>query len=143
MLKSLKAKSWGLSLAEVVVSLGVLALTTVVMTQAMLVLNRNSAVARVRNLAKAAVLGRVQEVNALPLDPASGAPIPTLLQAGSTTTDVDLGDSSADIGRLPAKIHWTVAKLGSTETRSIRCRAEYTYLGRPQNYEVVTFRAPN
>lgn len=144
MQKSSRANIAGLTLIEVMVAAAVLALTTIAMTQAMLVLNRNSAIARVRNLAKAMVLGRIQEVAALAYDPtASPAVIPTPLALSNTTTSVNLGDSTAGVGSLPATLTWNVTNVGATTIRQIKVRVDYTYLNRKQNYEVVTFRAPD
>lgn len=129
---------------EVIVAASVLAITTVVMTQSMLVLNRNSALSRVRNLAKAMVLGRIQEVGAVAYDPAANpAVVPAILTVGTTTSTVNLGDASAQVGAIPATLTWTVGSVGTTATRSVKCRVDYTYMNRKQNYEALTFRSPD
>ena len=134
----------GFTIVEVLVAVGVLAVTTIAMTQAMLILNRNSAIARVKNLGKAMVLGRIQEIGSIAYKPTATPPVvPTLLNVGTTSEAVTLGDSSAEIGSLPGTLQWTVASVGSTSTRSVKLRLTYTYMGRAQSYEVLTYRSPD
>jgi prepilin-type N-terminal cleavage/methylation domain-containing protein len=134
----------GLTLVEVMVAASVLALTTIAMTQSMLILNRNSAISRVRNLAKALVLGKIQEAAVVDYDPAgSPAVIPTILNTGTTTTSVSLGDTTTQLGTVPATVTWTVTNTGVSSVLSIKCRITYTYLKRAQSYEVLTYRTPD
>lgn len=154
MRRSLTAKIQAFTLVEIMVAAGLLAMSTVVMTQSMLVLNRNSSVARVRNLAKAAVLSKVQEAAVVKFDPNADDPItPAPLVVTSDPgpiADVNLGDASAGLGAIPAKLQYTVIKTSPSatdkdvkETRTIRCRVDYTYLGKKRYYEVVTYRSPD
>ncbi|HEV7405345.1 MAG TPA: hypothetical protein VGO11_20545 [Chthoniobacteraceae bacterium] len=132
------------TIVEILVAVGVLAVTTIAMTQAMLVLNRNSAVARVKNLAKALVLSRIQEVAAVTYDyNATPQVIPTLLNVGVTTENVNIGDASTGLGNVPGTLTWTVASVGAIGIRSVKCRVAYTYMGRPQSYEQLTYRSPD
>lgn len=141
---SRQAFSRGFTIVEILVAVAMIAITTVAMTQAMLIVNRNAAVTRVRNLAKAMVLSRIQEVGAVAYDPAaSPAVIPTILAPGVTNEAVNLGDASTQLGLLPANLQWTVAAVGATGTRSVTARLTYTYMSRPQSYEVLTFRSPD
>ena len=132
------------TIIEILVAVGVLAVTTIAMTQSMLVLNRNSAIARVKNLTKALVLSRIQEVAAVTYDyNATPQVIPTILNIGTTTENVNIGDASTGLGNMPGTLTWTVAAVGSIGIRSVKCRVAYTYMGRAQSYEQLTYRSPD
>jgi hypothetical protein len=142
MKRSVRANKQGITLAEILVSLGAMALAMMLMTQAMIVLNKSAARSRVRNLARAMVLGRIQEAGVVSYDPTGTPPVvPPILAVGTTSEAVNLGDSSTGIGSLPATLQWIVASAGTNKTVSVRCRVDYTYLGRAQAYEASTFRA--
>lgn len=147
MKRSRHLRVFGLTLLEVMVSAGVLAITTIAMTQSMLILNRNSSLARVRNLAKAMVLSRIQEVGAEAYNPtANPAVIPSNLAvtgSGGTVTNVNLGDASTELGPVPATMTWTVTNTGKLSILSVDCLVSYTFLGRKEKYEIVIYRAPD
>lgn len=139
-----RVKIRAFTIVEILVAVGVLAIASIAMTQAMLVLNKNSAVARTKNLAKALVLSRIQEVAAVTYD-TSATPqvISPLLSLGTTTESVNIGDASTGLGNLPGTLTWTVASVGTIGVRSIRCRVAYTFMGRSQSYEQFTYRSPD
>lgn len=128
---------------ETVVALSVMAVLGVVVTQSMLMLNRRSSLARVKNLAKATVLSRIQEASAVPWDPDAETPVnPTILNVQSKSENIQMGDSTTHIGTLPATLQWTVANVsGVSNVRLVTCRVNYTYLGKSQNYEVRMHRS--
>lgn len=125
------------------VAIGVLAMTAVAVTQALLQLNRQAAISRVMNAAKAEALSRIQQVSQCSYNPdATPAVIPALLNVGTTTTTVDLGSNLTGLGSIPATETWTVANVaGNPETLSVRCTLNYTYLGKNLSYELFTYKA--
>ena len=134
----------GLSLVEVVIAVALFGLCMVSMTQAMLRMNKNTALSRMRTLAKSAAMGRIQEAISVPYSPsATPAVNPTLLQVGKRTEAIELSDSTSGIGRIPATMEWEVKQIvsGTAPTVSVRCTINYRYFGRPQTYELNTFRA--
>jgi type II secretory pathway pseudopilin PulG len=159
MRRSPKAKHQAFTLVEVMVAAGLLALSTVLMTQSMLVLNRNSSIARVRNLAKAKVLEKIQEATVVKYAPNTDdktEPPPLKLTSGEVLENIELGDATAGIGKLPAKRYYSVKAAGTLsgdkavqddkDVKSVRvvtCRIEYTYLGKTRTYEAVTYRSPD
>ncbi|RYD85641.1 MAG: hypothetical protein EOP84_01835 [Verrucomicrobiaceae bacterium] len=145
MLRCSKRKHKGLTLVEVVVALGVMALSTVAMTHAMLVMNQNAAMSRVRNLAKTKVLERIQEVSTVAYDPTAKPPVvPSILVLGTRTETVQIDIAEAKVPSIPSTVKWVVGKVnGSDVFRAVTCSVEYYYLGRKQTYEVITFRSPD
>jgi len=135
----------GFTLVEVLVSVTVLVLTAVMVTQALLQLNRRAAIARVTNAAKAEALSRIQQVAQCSYDPDALPPvIPTILVPGTTTAAVDLGSSLTGLGSIPGTATWTVASLsGGTNIRSIRCTIAYKYFGKNLSYELFTYKSPD
>ncbi len=133
----------GFTLVEVMIAAAVLAITAVTSTQALLQLNRQAAVVRVMNAAKAAALSRIQQVSQCAYNPtASPAVVPALLTVGTTTSSTDLGSTSTDLGSIPATVTWVVANVaGQPSLLSVRCRVNYTYLGRNLTYELFTYKA--
>lgn len=140
---------WGkaaFTLVEVMVAAAVLALTTLTATQVLLRLNRQAATIRVMNAAKAEALSRIQQVSQIAYAPNANTPVvPTLLTVGTTTTNIDLGSTSTDLGSIPGTATWTVANVGASGSGivSVRCTINYTYLGRSLSYELFTYKSPD
>ena len=133
----------GFTFIEVMVAAAVLVLTAVTSTQALLMLNREAAVVRVTNAAKAAALSRVQQVSQCAYNPtATPAVVPAILTVGTTTQTADLGSTSTGLGSIPATVTWIVANVaGQPSLLSVRCTVRYTYLGRNLTYELFTYKA--
>lgn len=133
----------GFTVIEVMVAAAVLVLTAVTSTQALLTLNRQAAVVRVMNAAKAAALSRVQQVSQCAYNPtATPAVVPAILTVGTTTQPADLGSTSTGLGSIPATVTWTVANVaGQPSLLSVRCTVRYTYLSRNLTYELFTYKA--
>lgn len=140
------------TLVEVMVAAAVLALTTLTATQVLLRLNRQAALIRVINAAKAEALSRIQQVSQSAYAPNADTPvIPDLLKVRTTTTNIDLGGAASttdtaptDLGHIPATVTWTVASVGgSSGIVSVRCNISYTYLNRNLSYELFTYKAPD
>ena len=126
------------------VALTVLILCAVVVTQALLRLNRQAAISRLENAAKAEALSRIQQVSQCSYNPdANPAVVPTILATGTTTTAVDLGSSATGVGSIPGTATWTVASVSGTETLSVRCTITYKYLGKNLSYELFTYKSPD
>jgi hypothetical protein len=127
------------------VALAVLALCSVAVTQALLQLNRQAAITRVENAAKAEALSRIQEVSQCSYSPDATPPvIPSLLTVGTTTSAVDLGSSLTGIGSVPGTATWTVATVpGDAEILSIKCTISYQYLHRNLSYALFTYKSPD
>jgi prepilin-type N-terminal cleavage/methylation domain-containing protein len=140
---ALRRRRAAFTLVELMVAIGVLAITAVAVTQALLQLNRQAAISRVMNAAKAEALSRIQQVSQCSYNPdATPAVIPTLLNVGTTTTTVDLGSNLTGLGSIPATETWAVANVaGNAETLSVRCTLNYTYLGKKLSYELFTYKA--
>jgi len=126
-------------------ALAVLAITAVVITQTMLVLNRRAAVTRLLNAAKAEAISRIQEVAQCSYQPtANPVVIPTILNVGTTTTAVDLGSTQTNLGSVPGTATWTVTKLStSTNILSVRCTVSCTYLNKNLSYALFTYKSPD
>jgi type II secretory pathway pseudopilin PulG len=142
---SLRKGSAGFTLAEVMVACGVLVLTAVSVTQALLQLNRQAAISRVSNAAKAQALSMIQEVSQCSYSPDATPPvIPTLLNVGTTTQSVDLGSTLTGLGSIPGTATWTVASLSDgSNVRSVQCTINYTYLGKNLSYDLFTYKSPD
>lgn len=127
------------------VAMGVLVMTAVAVTQAMLQINRRAAIARVMNAAKAEALSRIQQVSQASYNPdATPAVVPTILNTGTTTASVDLGSSLTGLGSIPGTATWTVATLASNpKIRSVRCTITYKYLNKNLSYELFTYKSPD
>ena len=125
------------------IAAAVLALTAVTATQALLQLNRQAAVVRVMNAAKAAALSQIQQISQCAYNPTATPPvIPALLNPGTTTSSTDLGSTSTDLGSIPATVTWVVNNInGQTGLISVRCTVNYTYLGRNLTYVLFTYKA--
>jgi hypothetical protein len=126
-------------------ALAVLALCTVSVTQALLRVNRQAAISRVTNAAKAEALSRIQQVSQYSYAPDATPPVvPSVLAIGTTTQSVDLGSSLTGLGSIPGTATWTVASVpGDAEILSVRCTINYQYLSRHLSYEVFTYKSPD
>jgi prepilin-type N-terminal cleavage/methylation domain-containing protein len=135
----------GYTLVEVMVALGVLAICAVAITQALLQINRQAAISRVTNAAKAEALSRIQQVSQCSYDPDASPPvIPSILTVGTSTTSVDLGSNLTGLGSIPATETWTVASVsGDAEILSVKCAITYQYLKRNLSYELFTYKSPD
>ena len=133
----------GFTLVEVMVSVMVLVISAVTITQAMLQLNRRAAISRVVNAAKSEALSRIQQVSQCSYDPSATPPvIPSILATGTTTQTVDLGSSLTGLGSIPGTATWTVANLSSTTNMlSVKCTITYKYLGKNLSYELFTYKS--
>lgn len=140
-----RRRTAGFTLVEVMVAVGVLALVSVSVTQAMLQMNRRAAIARVTNAAKAEALSRIQQVSQCAYNPdATPAVIPSILTLQNTSTQIDLGSTLTGLGSIPGTATWNVTDLASgTNIRSVRCTVAYKYLGKNLSYELVTYRSPD
>ena len=127
------------------ISLAVLALCAVVVTQALLRLNRQAAISRVMNAAKAEALSRIQEVSQCSYNPdANPAVIPALLTAGTTTSAVDLGSNLTGLGSIPGTATWTVTSVAAApKTLSVQCTISYKYYGKNLSYALFTYKSPD
>lgn len=125
------------------VAVSVLALTAVAITQTLLQLNRQAAISRVANAAKAEALSRIQQVSQCAYAPDALPPvIPTILKVGTTTTAVDLGSNLTGLGSIPGTATWTVAALpGDANILSVKCTIAYKYLSRNLSYELFTYKS--
>ena len=135
----------GFTLVEVMVAGTLLVLTAVTSTEALLQLNRQAAISRVSNAAKAEALSRIQQVAQCAYAPDALPPvIPALLTAGTTTLAVDLGSNLTDLGSIPGTATWTVASVsGASKILSVRCTIRYYYLSRSLSYELFTYKSPD
>jgi prepilin-type N-terminal cleavage/methylation domain-containing protein len=135
----------GFTLVEVMVAVAVLVICAVMVTQALLQLNRQAALSRVTNAAKAEALSRIQEVSQSAYAPDAVPPvIPSILTEGTTTQAVDLGSNSTGLGSIPGTAKWTVTTLaGGSNIRSVQCTITYKYLGKNLSYELFTYKSPD
>ncbi len=135
----------GFTLVEIMVAVAVLVMCAVTVTQALLQLNRQAALSRVTNAAKAEALSRIQQVSQAAYAPQSLPPvIPTILAEGTTTQAIDLGSNLTGLGSIPGTAKWTVATLaGGTAIRSVQCTITYRYLGKNRSYELFTYKSPD
>ncbi len=139
------------TLVEVMVAAALLALVCLSATQVLLRLNRQAAVVRVINAAKAEALSRVQQISQCAYAPYADTPVvPALLKPGTTTTAIDLGGAASatdnaptDLGHIPGTATWVVTSVGSAGIVSVRCTITYNYLGRDFSYELFTYKAPD
>jgi prepilin-type N-terminal cleavage/methylation domain-containing protein len=140
---ALRSRGAGFTLVEVMVAVAVLVISAVAVTQAMLQLNRQAALSRVTNAAKAEALSRIQQVSQCSYAPdANPAVIPTILAVQTTTTTVDLGSTLTGLGSIPATEVWKVAKVSSTSSiLTVQCTISYRYLNKNQSYELFTYRS--
>jgi hypothetical protein len=101
----------------------------------------------VMNMAKAAVLEKVQDLQTAPWLPQDDPPVvPAHLLVGKHTEKIDIGDVSSGIGEIPATLTTTVTEVPNevnADIRRLEVVIDYTYLGRPQTYSVTTMRAPD
>jgi hypothetical protein len=127
------------------VAVVVLVLTAVTVTQALLQLNRQAAISRVTNAAKAEALSRIQQVSQCAYNPDATPPvIPSILNTGTTTQAVDLGSNLTGLGSIPGTATWTVATLpGGSNIRSVQCTITYRYFGKNLSYELFTYKSPD
>jgi hypothetical protein len=127
------------------VAMGVLVISAVAVTQALLQINRRAAIARVMNAAKAEALSRIQQVSQASYNPdAVPAVVPTFLAPGTTTSAVDLGSSLTGLGSIPGTATWTVATVpANPKILSVRCTISYKYLNKNLSYELFTYRSPD
>lgn len=127
------------------VAVAVLALTSVGVTQALLQLNRQAAVSRVMNAAKAEALSRIQQVSQCSYNPDALPPvIPSLLTPGERIEPIDLGSKLTDLGSIPGTATWKVTALSNgSNIRSIGCTIKYKYLGKDLSYELFTYKSPD
>ncbi len=125
------------------VAVTVLVLTAIVVTQALLQLNRQAAISRVMNAAKAEALSRIQQVSQLSYNPEATPPvIPTILATGTTTQAIDLGSSLTGLGSIPGTATWKVANVsGTSNLLSVQCTITYKYLSRNLSYELFTYKS--
>jgi type II secretory pathway pseudopilin PulG len=133
----------GFAIVEVVVAMAVLALTVVASTQALLHSNRQAAISRMTNAAKAEALSRIQQVSQCAFNPDALPPVvPTILSVGTTTETVDLGSETTDLGEIPGTVTWTVSQVGgSPRLLNVRCKVAYQYLGHNLSYELFTYKS--
>ncbi len=127
------------------VAVAVLVLSAVTVTQALLTLNRQAALSRVTNAAKAEALSRIQQVSQAAYAPTALPPvIPTILAEGTTTQAIDLGSNLTGLGSIPGTAKWTVSTLaGGSNIRSVQCTITYKYLGKNLSYELFTYKSPD
>jgi len=127
------------------VAVAVLVMCAVMVTQALLQLNRQAALSRVMNAAKAEALSRIQEVSQAAYAPEAAPPvIPTILATGTTTQAVDLGSNLTGLGSIPGTAKWTVTTLaGGSNIRTVQCTITYKYLGKNLSYELFTYKSPD
>jgi hypothetical protein len=125
--------------------MAVLALCAVSVTQALLRLNRQAAISRVMNAAKAEALSRIQQVSQCSYNPdANPAVVPALLTVGTTTTAVDLGSNLTGLGSIPGTATWTVAAVAANpKILSVHCTITYKYLSRNLSYDLFTYKSPD
>jgi type II secretory pathway pseudopilin PulG len=145
-----KAPVWpkrtaGFTIVEVLIASTVLVLTAITVTQALLQVNRQAAISRVMNAAKAEALSRIQQISQCSYSPTAKPPvIPSILTVGTTTQAVDLGSNLTGLGSIPGTATWTVASVsGTTNILSIRCTINYSYLSRNLAYELFTYKSPD
>ncbi len=133
------------TLVEVMVAGVLLVLTAVTVTQALLQLNRQAAISRVKNAAKAEALSRIQQVSQCAYSPdALPAVIPTILNIGTTTQAIDLGSTLTDLGSIPGTATWAVSTVaGTAKILSVRSTITYKYFGKSQSYELFTYKSPD
>lgn len=133
------------TLVEVIVAVGVLVISAVTVTQALLKLNRHAAIVRVMNAAKAEALSRIQQVSQCAYAPEALPPvIPSILVTGTTTQAVNLGASTTGLGNIPGTATWTVASIGGgSKILSVRCTITYKYFGKNLSYELFTYKSPD
>jgi hypothetical protein len=138
-----KRRRSAFAIAEVVVASTILILTVVTGTHALLKINRQAAMARVINAAKAEALSRIQQVTQCSYSPTATPPvIPSLLAIGTRNENIELGSASTDLGSIPGTATWTVTNVGS-DILSVRCSVAYKYLGRDLSYELFTYKSPD
>lgn len=127
------------------VAVAVLVLSAVTVTQALLTLNRQAALSRVTNAAKAEALSRIQQVSQAAYAPTALPPvIPTILAEGTTTQAIDLGSNLTGLGSIPGTAKWSVSTLaGGSNIRSVQCTITYKYLGKNLSYELFTYKSPD
>jgi type II secretory pathway pseudopilin PulG len=136
--------SQAFGIPEVVVSLMIIGLCAVAVTRALLQINRQAALVRLVNSAKAQALSNIQQVAPLSYQPdITPAVIPSILNVGTTTSAVDLGDPTTALGSVTGTSTWTVSAVGSTYIRMVRCRIDFKYYGKSRSYELVTYKAPD
>ena len=138
-------KTRGFTVAEVMGAMAVLAICAVVVTQALLQVNRQAAISRVENAAKAEALSRIQQVSQCSYDPTATPPVvPSILATGTTTQSVDLGSSSTGLGSVPGTATWTVATVAANPNiLSVHCTISYQYLHRHLSYDLFTYKSPD
>jgi hypothetical protein len=131
------------ALIEVIVAVTLLSLTVVGGTRALLNANRQAAISRVSNAAKAKALSRIQQLSQFAFKPDANPPVvPALLSLGTKTESINLGNEATDLGNIPGTLTWTVANApGVNNIRSVRCKVTYKYLGRDLSYELFTYKA--
>ena len=131
------------ALIEVIVAVTLLSLTVVGGTRAMLNSNRQAAVSRISNAAKAKALSKIQQLSQFAFKPDANPPVvPALLALGTKTESINLGNEATDLGNVPGTLTWTVANAsGVNNIRSVRCKVTYKYLGRDLSYELFTYKA--
>jgi type II secretory pathway pseudopilin PulG len=139
--------SSGFSLLEAIVAAAVIGIFSLGTIEVLLTMNRNAARIRVMNMAKAAVLEKVQDLQTAPWLPQDDPPVvPAHLLVGKHTEKIDIGDVSSGIGEIPATLTTTVTEVPNevnADIRRLEVVIDYTYLGRPQTYSVTTMRAPD
>jgi len=124
------------------VAMAVLAICAVAVTQALLQINRQAAISRVTNAAKAEALSRIQQVSQCSYNPDAVPPVvPTLLTVGTTTQAVDLGSNLTGLGSVPGTATWTVASVAGI--LSVKCTIKYQYLNKNLSYELFTYKSPD
>lgn len=142
-----RLRQCGQTLAEVLVAVMLIGLSGTAALGLLLKLNQNAANVRVMNLAKAAVMSRIQQVSVPAYNPTGLPPVvPTALNLGTTTTTTDIGSTSSPLGSVPASIVWSVTAQANAQNvpiRRVSCRINYQFQNRTQSYEMVTFRAPD
>ncbi len=131
------------TLMEVLIAGVVLVMAALSGTQAMLHINRQAAISRVTNAAKAEALSRIQQVSQCAYNPKAHPPaIPSILETGTKVESLDLGSKSTDLGTIPATATWTVGSVpGAGDIRSVRCTIRYRYLNKDLSYELFTYKA--
>lgn len=155
--RAARAASAGVMLVEVLLAVGVIGIAASVSIQALLMFNRNAAVARVANNAKEVVQRNMELALRQPL---SSTSIPDGLvttgtagvkwndTGGTTAVPLLLGRDGVTVlvsGTLSRTVSLWNAKDSTDNaiTRRVTFRIDYTLMGRPMSYQLTSIRSPD
>ncbi len=142
----------GMTLIEVVIALGILGLSTVLVTQAMLMSNRQAATVRMMTIARATVQRNIDTALSISFKKAAAPEILQITAAGGVTYDEGTGSNliplaspdSAAAALVAGTLKRTVlavANPDNAEVRRITFALSYTYRGRTYVSSMSTVRA--